>query len=214
MEASVNKNISLVFVCFLAFVSALASAEENRQGGSSAEPPESAESAEPSEGVLSNAVGVYASVVHGPGLSYQRWNNGGGYQITAGGIYDPDNNFAFDIFLDYYISGGGQWQLTNSLIATEFRAILYLHALAFHRGFQEYQRRTITDDQGMYVGEEVTVGPFVPTAGLVGGIGLEFVLLEHLSLPIEIGYAPVFVLSPFGLEEFRFVVQGAIRYRF
>lgn len=170
------------------------------------------------------ALGVQAGQISGIGLTYQRWFGDLGFQIAAGALYlprDPDSEtgFIMDNMLDYNIGV----ELQHSVYARNLddRPLfwqLYVVGGLNHRGYIEVESEWIVLDEETYEGEyDHTVKPYVPVIAAGFGIGVEFVLLDHLSIPIEFQYggfwagtdtdlANQFSISP--------VPQIGLRYRY
>lgn len=170
------------------------------------------------------ALGVQAGQISGIGLTYQRWFGDLGFQIAGGALYlprDPDSetDFIMGNMLDYSIGV----ELQRSVYARNLEDLplfwqLYIVGGLNHRGYIEVESEWITTNDVTMDGEyDHTIKPYVPVIGAGFGIGLEFVLFEHLSMPIEFQYggfwagtdddlANQFSISP--------VPQIGLRYRY
>ena len=157
------------------------------------------------------ALGFRFRDISGMGLSYHRWMGSTGFEIAGGILYFPLAVQAdFPIVLDYSIG----LQVNRSVFASDYSdrvsGQLYLVAGISHRG--EIEREFTTGGSG-----QETAGPFVPSIGVGGGLGIEIVLFDHFSFPIEVLYAPIWSYTgePF-LESVRITLaaQTGFRYRF
>lgn len=151
-----------------------------------------------------HALGAQLGVLSGWGLSYhQRINTTNALQMTVGLLYDgnPEN----EPYLEYSV--GLEWQRTlySDTYANWFNGQLYAFLGINHTGYM------IWDD------EEEEMLPFVPLFGLGGGIGVELILLNHISIPLEFGYgAFIYPLEGELLKQLRinFLGQIGLRYRY
>ncbi len=153
------------------------------------------------------ALGFQYGLISGAGLSYQRWFGPTGFQIAGGILYFPaQTETTYPFVLDYSIG----FQVNRSVFASDYSdrvsGQLYLVGGVSHGG------RIDRGDFGTSASE-----PFVPSIGLGGGLGIEIVLFEHFSFPIEVLYAGVWegIDRPFN-EQIRIdlVPQTGFRYRY
>lgn len=156
------------------------------------------------------ALGFQYGEISGSGLSYHRWYGSTGLQIAGGILYFPLANDTFaDFVLDYSLGA----QVNSSVFASDYSdrvaGQLYLIGGISHRGFIE---REFNDDTTQY-----SAGPFVPSIGVGAGLGIEIVLFEHFSIPIELLYAGIWegTNRPFS-EQIRIDLtpQAGFRYRY
>lgn len=148
-----------------------------------------------------NALGMFGNTLSGNpggGLHYQRWGDVWGFQITAGGGYDPEETWGR--ILDYSVNAEAQRALYTNQYSSAFAGRLYLWASAGHQGFIASESSDETRERG-----ELSLD-----AAFGLGIGIEAVLLEHFSFPFEFGYTGTFPDNP----RVTFSVAGGIRYRF
>ncbi|TVQ26707.1 MAG: hypothetical protein EA383_05020 [Spirochaetaceae bacterium] len=152
------------------------------------------------------ALGFQYGLISGAGLSYQRWFGPTGLQVAGGILYFPAQTAtSYPFVLDYSIG----LQVNRSVFASDYSdrvsGQLYLVGGVSHGG-------RIDRDY-----ETSNAGPFVPSIGLGGGLGIEIVLFEHFSFPIEVLYAGVWegIDRPFN-EQIRIdlVPQTGFRYRY
>ncbi|THB68596.1 MAG: hypothetical protein D6B26_00430 [Spirochaetaceae bacterium] len=141
---------------------------------------------------LPGSLGVQAGNLSGYGLTYQRWfDNSFGIQIAGGGYYFPvdrEEGVPFDKCADYSIGV----EIQKVVFASDFghpllAGQLYVAGGLVHRGYVnaiEHIGNESDDYNTLY-----TQGPYVPIVGIGVGIGIEFVLFNHLSIPVEFHYA-------------------------
>ncbi len=131
------------------------------------------------------SLGAYINSSATGGLSYQRWYDPFGYQVSAGVIYLND-----DGYYDYNLQLGLHYLLFREDFADWFSGGLYLAGLIGHQGYKG-------EDNGYY-----------PKGFLGFGIGIENILLQHLSNNIEFMYVGE---VPLGVE---FAFGSSLRYRY
>jgi len=130
-----------------------------------------------------SALGAYVNYPVTGGLTYQHWFGKVGVEATLGAIADQGGTF------DYNAQGAFQYMLYGEDFADWFSGALYTNVLLAHRG---------ENGSGTYVAH-----------GYLGlGIGIEMVLLRHLSTSVEFMYVGQF---PWALE---FGFGGSLKYRF
>lgn len=165
-----------------------------------ADPP--AEGEVPAFEAWPKSLGFYGSMLAGnggAGLHFQRWIGNIGYQVTAGGVYQP--NSGYDT-LDYSVFGEILYRVFGDDFSSWFCGQLYLWGLAGHRGFLggTYDTETDSYSQGSYEASFL--------AGV--GIGIEPIFFKHFSVPLQFGYVGEFgagtvITTSFG---------GGFRYRY
>ena len=133
------------------------------------------------------ALGFQLGEISGTGLSYQRWFDPWGIQVAAGGYYNPiideddTNSYRWPEQVLQYSIG---LELQRSVFAAESErhaafGQLYLVSGITHQGYMDM----LTED-----GKKVN-GPYIPVFGVGAGIGIEIILIDHLSIPLELLYA-------------------------
>lgn len=150
-----------------------------------------------------NALGLYGSTLAGNaggGLHYQRWAGRLGFQITAGGVFSPNESMGRT--LSYSAVAEGLWSVYGNTFTNWLSGRLYLWASAGHHGYisslDDYRDENLDDET------------FVPN-GIGGfGIGIETVLFQHFSFPFQFGYTAEFPTNPM----IGFSTSGGLRYRF
>ncbi len=150
-----------------------------------------------------NALGVQVGRIAGFGISYQRWEEGFGYQLATGLNYhswvaEGDDRFVYNLGFEI------QRPLVSHDISSWLSGTLYLFAGIHHRGYEE----ALGSESTGY-----TVGPYTAEFGAGAGVGVEAILFDHFAFGTE------FVI--FGMytpREERFAVnmlpQLSLRYRF
>lgn len=166
----------------------------------------------PAYELFPRAIGVFAigPPISEVGLQYQQWKGALGFQAMGGIYYNPllsDTGKSFD----YWAEVEGLYRVYGGLFADWLSGQLYLWARIGHEGYIETVYTS--PPAGSTASPTVTTSPYVPS--LIGGlgIGLEVILFEHFSLPIEFGYEGSL---PFGYGEpiVSLSVSGGLRYRF
>ncbi|MFW6234960.1 MAG: hypothetical protein ACOC4I_06275 [Spirochaetota bacterium] len=156
------------------------------------------------------ALGFQYGQISGAGLSYHRWYGSTGVQIAGGILYFP---VATDTIVDFVLDYSLGVQVNSSVFASDYSdrvaGQLYLIGGVSHRGFIEREF-----DDGI---DQNSAGPFIPSIGVGAGLGIEIVLFEHFSIPIELLYAGIWEGSnrPF-VEQIRIDLtpQAGFRYRY
>jgi hypothetical protein len=151
--------------------------------------------------VFDNALGVYATTIGFSeatgGLQYQHWFDNVGFQITAGGSYNPQSYWRS---LNYTVLLDGLFSVYHDNITRWLSGNLYVWATVGHHGYI-----SAYDVYGTTTGQT-----FVPNFVAGAGIGIETVLFRHFSIPIQFGYTAEFPVAPTA----GFSVGTGIRYRF
>ena len=148
---------------------------------------------------FANALGFYAASIGASsglyGLHYQHWAGDFGFQITGGGTYTPNYYFSGGSLLDYSVALEGLWTVYGGEYVRDIAGRLYLWAMGGHHGYLDD-----TDDTQNFVVNF--------TSGL--GIGIETILYQHFSIPIEFGYTAEFPTE----TSFGFSFGAGLRYRY
>ena len=159
---------------------------------------------------FNNALGMYiCAIPNGAsyGLHYQHWFNRLGFQITGGGFYTPDNKVGST--LDYSVTAEGLFTVYGNSFSEQLAGRLYTWVALGHHGFipdNSISRFDETLDKWIY---ETDDSYYINA--LVGlGVGIEFILFEHFSIPIQFGYMGEFPSRP-GIG---FTGGTGIRYRY
>ena len=125
-----------------------------------------------------------------------------GFQLAVGGIYIPFSEYDYYLFttwppttLDYSIGVELQFRVFGDAFTRWLTGQLYLFAGINHRGYIPVE--TITEDyldetdpdNPIWVEPVMEPGVYTPVVGFGGGIGIEIIIFQHFSVPIELGYA-------------------------
>ncbi len=127
----------------------------------------------------------------GGGLHYQRWLDKLGFACTAGILYSPEAFYGS--ILDYSVTASVQYRVYGADFADWFSGQLYVWGQAGHIGYI----RSATS-------------PLILDAVLGVGIGIETILFDHFSFPLEFGYTGQFPIDTAVNLSF----SGGIRYRY
>jgi len=164
-----------------------------------------------------NAAGAFGSTMLGGGLSWQHWSGSLGIAVTAGGMAYPyamyygiaEATTADFTVWNYNVQVDLMYRLYASNIWYWLSGDLYAFATLAHKGSvdavfvdEDGDYDTTTDDQ-YYV-----AGAYSPIFAVGIGIGYEFVLFRHFSIPLQFGYTVEYPLY----VDFSF--SGGLRYRF
>lgn len=152
------------------------------------------EEALPAYIVNANALGVQAGEVSGIGLSYHRWNNNIGFQVSGGALYQPlDDESRYRIWdkvLDYNIGLEVQWPVFSNSVNLfghiPFDGRLYIVTGILHRGIIDAVEEAFSEEIWSY---SYSMGPYIPVFTSGFGIGFDFIFLRHFSIPLEFLYA-------------------------
>lgn len=156
-----------------------------------------------------NALGVYASSAAGDpvgGLHYQRWGERAGFQVTAGGYYNPDESWGR--ILDVGFSADYLFTVYKNNYKNQLSGRLYLWVSSGMKWYidSKWNRSYDIDEEDV---ESENQTPVV--IGILGaGIGIETVINEHFSFPVQFGYMGQFMERP----KVQFSVGGGFRYRY
>ncbi len=135
-----------------------------------------------------SALGAYGNIMTGGGLTYQRWFDRIGLEATLGGTVQESGSFS------YNVQGAFQYMLFGEDFAEWFSGALYTNVLLAHTG-------------------EGTPS-YTPYAHLGLGVGIEMVLLRHLSTSVEFMYVGGIPLAGQITPVVEFSVGGSLKYRF
>ncbi|MBN2051840.1 MAG: hypothetical protein JW760_15415 [Spirochaetales bacterium] len=154
------------------------------------------------------ALGFYYGMISGTGLTYHRWDNNRGYQITAGALYLPPEAGNMNI-LDYVVGFENQYVVYSEDFTGWLSGLLSLFWGINHRGYIPVEYNYDTDTS--------TIGSYVPTFTLGGGIGIEVLGFKHFSFPFEVGYGATYLpladrVADMFLVDLYF--QAGFRYRY
>lgn len=153
------------------------------------------------------ALGFYYGEIAGTGLTYHRWNDGVGYQVTAGALYLPPD--AGGNLLDYVVGFENSYTVYSEDFTNWLSGLLSLFWGVNHRGFIP-----VTYDEETY---EPVIGSYTPTFTLGGGIGIEVLWFKHFSIPFEVGYGATYLpLESAAIDMFLvdLYFQAGFRYRY
>ncbi len=140
-----------------------------------------------------SALGAYGNIMTGGGLTYQRWFGKAGFEATIGGGYRESGEY------NYNLQGAFQYLLFGEDFAEWFSGALYTNVLLAHTG-----DNSSTDRAPAYT----------PYAHLGLGVGIEMVLLRHLSTSVEFMYVGGIPLAELIKPVVDFSVGGSLKYRF
>ncbi len=133
------------------------------------------------------SLGAYANYPVGVGLTYQRWLDRVGVEATIGAIADPSGSF------NYNVQGAFQYMLYGEDFADWFSGALYTNVILAHGG------------DGYTSGDTPT---YYPHFYLGLGVGIEMVVLRHLSTSVEFMYVGAYPLA------IDFGFGGSLKYRY
>ena len=156
-----------------------------------------------------NALGAAFGPISGIGLHYHRWDKTLGLQVSGGILYFPPGEGPGETSLDYNIGGAVQWQVFGDVFSRWLRGNLYAFVGGNHRGYIPViiSGDPVTFSNGAFQAD-FTAGP---------GIGIEIVLFEHFSIPVEFGYGATWTMTePDLARAFSVTIYGqtALRYRY
>ena len=158
-----------------------------------------------------SAIGFYAGIISGTGMSYQRWTPSFGYQITAGALYLPEGTGGGNL-LDYSVGVQFQFPISGDDFSDRLAGQLYIFTGVNHSGYIE--RYALSDPEAA----PQSPGPYTPLFKIGAGVGIEVVLFRRFSIPFELGYAaslnPLMLDDPVNAFAIRIAPQGGFRYRY
>ncbi len=155
------------------------------------------------------ALGVMFGPVSGSGLHYHVWRGVHGIGITGGIIYQPiDAELLWEVdnTLDYNIGIAYHRRLFGDNFATGLAGSLYLVAGGGHRGYIPVIGETSR-----------TEGAYQADLNFGVGVGVEIILLSHISLPAEFLYGGTFTPTRVGGTDWLRIGptgQLGLRYRY
>jgi len=167
-----------------------------------------------------NAAGAFGSSLLGGGLSYQHWFGPFGIAVTAGGLAYPYTTYygiaeasaalaAGDFLIwNYNVQLEVMYRLYASNIWNWLSGDLYAYASLGHKGSQDAVYVDADGDYNTSDDAYYTPGTVVFAVAAGVGIGYEFVLFRHFSVPVQFGYVVEYPLY----VSFNF--SGGLRYRF
>ena len=135
------------------------------------------------------ALGGFYGEIGGKGLSYQQWFDDFGIEAAAGFMYSGGDNFTFNI--------GAQVQF-----------------LVYQDSFGDWFTGGLYAWAGALYGATVSNTAYTPAIGIGAGIGVEPVLFEHFSIPLEFGYGGNWGFDSIVPTLAGIKFQGGLRYRF
>jgi hypothetical protein len=147
-----------------------------------------------------SALGVFAmnygitGMVYG--LHYNHWFDRVGFQITGGGNYMPYDGYPI---MDYSVAIQGMYELLSNTFSEKLAGRLYVWGMVGHRGWLR---------NSSYTAPVTTT--YVPGLACGVGIGVDFVLFRHFSIPIEFGYSGQFLNDVSATPS----IGGGLRYRY
>ena len=151
------------------------------------------------------ALGAQYGLISGSGISYQLRFGENALQVAFGFLY---NGPGYGSLLDYTVGVEFQHTLYGDDFQKGLGGQIYLFAGFNHSAYVE----------NIYTEPDTfEVGPYIPLFTLGLGIGVEIILFQHFSIPVEFGYAASLNPREDGiLNQLRvdLVPQVGLRYRF
>ena len=165
------------------------------------------------------ALGAMFGEVTGTGLHYHRWFGPNGLGITGGIIYQPlgaEMPWLVENTLDYNVGVAYHRRVYGDEFGTGLAGSLYLVAGGGHRGYIPVIRTydPIVEEpvpNGEYAGD------YQAALNLGIGVGIEIILLNHISVPAEFLYGAVFTPTASDTTEWLRIAptgQIGLRYRY
>lgn len=135
------------------------------------------------------ALGAFAGFVGGTGLSYQRWHDGLGWQVAGGGYYLPQGNGEYALGLE------GQWRIHDATLSERVHSRLY---------------------GVLGIGHYATINPGLFEGRIHAGIGLgvETILFDHFSFPVELLYRGTFIVNTLAPGQAGLAPAAGFRFRY
>ncbi len=120
------------------------------------------------------------------GFDYQRWcTDRIGFQLCAGGFWNPSSKEC----LSYSFSAQIQAKLFSFSFEDVFTSLLYFWGMAGHNGYQT-QTSSWNEEAKAY---DFSPDPFIASLTLGIGLGVDFILVEHISIPVTFGCVGEFI---------------------
>lgn len=142
---------------------------------------------------FNNSLGFQAGEISGTGLSYQNWVTDRVSLMTSFGVYyNPyvENMNTSDSVLNYSLGEELQYRVYGDDYSDWFSAQLYTFVGLNHSGNIPVVKQTDGYyDDGNWVDAVYAAGSYSPNFSLGLGIGIELILLRHISIPLELGYS-------------------------
>ena len=172
------------------------------------------------------SLGGYFSALSGIGLSYQSWSGRLGFQTAAGLIYFADDEYYTSPsdtpdpeeteLMMYDIGAGIQYMLFENSFSDWLDGCLYLVAGITHFGSVEktYSYIDTADSEGFYPLDNVSAPRYVPGISTGFGIGIEFLIFDHFSIPVETVLSGSWDTDSRLPIEAGVKVMGGLRYRY
>jgi len=128
------------------------------------------------------ALGFQGGSISGTGLSYFRQLSDFSWQVTGGVLYLPLSQDSYGDILSYVVGFETHFPVYDETITNWLGGQLYLFLGLNHKGVIPTSI-TGTGDAAVKV-----MGAYTPSVGIGGGIGIELILFQHFSIPLELGY--------------------------
>ncbi len=164
------------------------------------------------------SIGGFYGEIGGIGLSYQRWLYPLGFEVTGGLAYIPPET-AYGPGENFFTYNIG-FQLMYTIIANDITNWLSGNLYSFggfiHYGYltQPYSQTTDSNGGTTYTPDYSKSPVYSTDLGVGFGFGIETVLLEHFSFPLEFGLDGIWSLGNIYPKKAGFFIQSGFRYRF
>jgi hypothetical protein len=161
-----------------------------------------------------SAIGVFAvTAINDGGLQYQHWYGRTGYQVMGGILYNDSTSYTGRT-MDDWIAGEFLSRVYGDRFADWLSGQLYVWGmLGYHGYISQTVDYAVAGTPLPATPSTVTVSPYV-NAGLGGvGFGIEIILFDHFSVPVEFGYAGEYPFN-YAKPQVNFSASGGFRYRF
>ena len=165
------------------------------------------------------ALGAMFGEITGTGLHYHRWFGPNGVGITGGIIYQPldaEMPWLVENTLDYNLGVAYHRRVYGDEFGTGLAGSLYLVTGGGHRGYIPVIR-TYPSGPEEPPAEEEYEGDYRAAFNLGIGVGIEIILLNHISIPAEFLYGAVFTPTLWGTTDWLRIGptgQIGLRYRY
>ncbi len=190
--------LCLLFAVSVACVPAFASSAGS--GAASASVPVAGAAARTVFDAYPSAIGVHVGSIEAVGLSWKRWYGPTGFEVSAGGGWDPATTSG-NVFW-YSVTGGVSRRIFAEDFDSWFSGGLSLVGVVGHAGEEGYVYDPATSGYVLH--------PYRPYFFAGAGIGIETVFFRHYSQELQFLYIGRFLNDP-GIG---FGVSFAFRYRF